>query len=166
MRSAVWVLCIFAALWGVAAVMVAQVPNAWVLLPCLISVALIVVSGRVHLPERTGADAARAKKVLAWAFGIELVAIFVAANLLGHFGAQSYVLAATAAIVGLHFVPLAIGLPARVYYATGGLLVVAAAAGVMLPEPLRDLSISIAAALILWGTVASFLWTGSRLSPR
>ena len=166
MRSAAWVLSIFAALWGVAAAIIMQAPKAWALLPCLISVALIVIAGRVHLPDRTGADAARAKKVLGWAFGIEMIAIFVATTALGHFGAQAYVMAAAAAIVGLHFVPLAIGLPAPAYYATGGLLVLAAAIGLMLPEPARDLSISVTAAMILWGTVASFLWSGRRLSPR
>ncbi len=166
MRSAVWVLSMFAALWGVAAVIIARLPGGWVVLPCAFSPALIAISTRVRFPERSSADAARAKTVLAWAFGLELIAIFVVANLLIHFGAPSCVMAATVAIIGLHFVPLAIGLPARVYYVTGGLLVLAAAFSLMLAEPLRDLTISIAAALILWSTVVSFLWTGSRLSPR
>ena len=166
MRSAVWVLSIFAALWGVLAVTLAHWANIWMLLPCAMSVALIAIGERIAFPRRTDLEEARARKFVGWAFGIEMVAIILVCNMLVHFGASSYVVAAAVAIVGLHFVPLAIWLPARAYYATGGLLVLAVALGLSLPGPLRDPAITIAAALILWGTVASFLWTSRRFSPR
>ena len=65
---------------------------------------------------------------------------------------------AGAIIVGLHFVPLARWLPARLYYATAALLTAAGVAGFFIADVKpRVVIVSIGAASVLWLTCAAVL---------
>ena len=99
------------------------------------------------------AEAARRSRLVGIASGVEGAAIFATAVVLGNLGMDAYLAPAIAIIVGLHFVPLARGLPARLYYGTAALLVLVGAAGAALPDPdMRRTLVSAGAAVILWVT--------------
>lgn len=152
MRSAIWVLNIFAAIWGVVAFAGFQ-PHWLMAIPVAISAGLIFRAQQFELPERSAEDERRAKRlVMIWS-AVEGVAIFLAANFCINFGAKDAVAPAIAIIVGLHFLPLAHSMPVPLYYATGILLIlVGGAALLFLPEYVRTLGTGLGSAIVLWGS--------------
>src|SRR4029079_14567844 len=66
-------------------------------------------------------------------------------------------LPAAAIIVGLHFFPLARGIPARLYFATGGGLLLAGIVGLVLPPNERAAIVGFGAALVLWATALAIV---------
>jgi hypothetical protein len=101
------------------------------------------------------AQEARRARLVGWASAAEGVAIVVATGLLvktGHLGALAPVVAI---IVGVHFVPLARGLPAPAYYVSAAALVGLGLAGLGVGEWAARLTlVSAGAAVILWSTAA------------
>jgi hypothetical protein len=89
---------------------------------------------------------------------IEGVAIFVVANLLVRTHHSDARFPAIAVIVGLHFLPLARGIPLRTYYTTGVVLIAIGAAGLALSDPARSLFVGLGCACVLWATGAYRLW--------
>lgn len=159
MLVAVCVLSAFAAAWGEFAAPRLGAPLPLRLAPLLISAVLIAlafaVRGRFpNSPERRR----RAGRLVAIWSSVEGVAILVAVNLLGPKGAE-LVSAAVALIVGLHFLPLARGLPQPSYYASGAALVLIGVAGFLVPALVGPVAVSLAAALTLWLTAGHLVWT-------
>jgi hypothetical protein len=93
---------------------------------------------------------------LTWAGIAEGVVIVGGVNLVSWAGRPDLTDCIVAAVVGLHFLPLARWMPAPVFYLTGGGLLAFAIAGVALAGPLRDVAVCGGAALVLWLTLASF----------
>jgi hypothetical protein len=122
----------------------------------LVVTGLIVIAalrGRDRLEQVSPEEDARRGRVVGIASGGEGVAILVAVNVLAYAGRSDYAAPVIAIIVGLHFVPLAKWLPARLYYGTCALLVVLGICGFLIRRPdLRLLIVSIGAACILWIT--------------
>jgi hypothetical protein len=101
------------------------------------------------------AEEARRNRVVGWASAAEGVGILLAVNVLNNIGLHDAVTPAIAIIVGLHFIPIARGLPAPIYYGTAALLVAVGAGGLLVADlPTRIGLVSAAAAIILWGTAA------------
>jgi len=148
----------FAALWfvwGLSAVN--PINGLWLLVPFAVSGAMI--AGAMRLPiVASKAERRRIGRVVAWASGIEGVVIFLASNVLTNLGQPGYVVIATLAVVGLHFLPLAHFLRAPVYYVTGAALVGLAVVGLSInPEATRLIVVGTGAAVLLWLTcLASF----------
>jgi hypothetical protein len=98
-------------------------------------------------------DGRRIGRVVGIASTIEGLAIFAAFQVLVNVHATDLMLPVTAIIVGLHFIPLARWIPARLYYATGALLILLGAAGFGIGNAdQRSLFVGIGAAIILWLT--------------
>jgi hypothetical protein len=148
----------FAALWfvwGLSAI--SPIKGVWLLLPFAVSGAMMACAMRLPIVA-SEADRRRVGRIVGWASGIEGVAIFTAVKVLTYLRHPGYVMVATLAIVGLHFLPLAHFLRVPLYYATGAALVGLAVLGCLIgPETTRLLVVGTGAAVLLWLTcVASF----------
>ena len=88
---------------------------------------------------------------------IEILALVVTANALEYVHRADLMLPAAAIIVGLHFFPLARGIPARLYFATGGGLLLAGIVGLVLPPNERAAIVGFSAALVLWATALAIV---------
>jgi hypothetical protein len=97
----------------------------------------------------------RAEKAIMWASIGEGVGLFLAANLAINLQRQDLLLPAMALVVGLHFLPIAAAAAFRPFWLLGGALILAAAAGFLLPAPTGGEVAGLAAALALW--IASVL---------
>jgi len=149
MRFGIGVLCVFAAIWGVAGVLVDKMPAAWMALP--IAVSLAVLAYALRRPDsRTEPRPHVGRLVGIWS-GIEGVAMFVAANVLIATHHREALMPAFAIIVGAHFLPLARGIPVRLYYLTGAALVAVGIAGLLAPLQV-PLFVGASAAVILWAS--------------
>jgi hypothetical protein len=91
-------------------------------------------------------------KVVALWSAVEVIALLIAANLLEQFHRPDLMLPIGATIVGLHFFPLARGIPVKLYHATGAGLIVVGLVGLLVPAADRAIVAGMGAALVLWGT--------------
>src|SRR2546423_7828230 len=128
MRIGIIVLNVFAALWGGAAILSAHLALWLLAVPLLVSGGMIAWAERAvrHVPPRP--DRGRIGRGVGIWSAVEGVAILVAVNVLRNLGLADAIGPAIAIIVGLHFLPLARGIPVRLYYATGAAIVLAGAA--------------------------------------
>jgi len=93
------------------------------------------------------------KLVARWSI-VEGVAIFMAIRVLQHIGRADAVFPVVAIIVGLHFVPLARGIPVRTYYLPAVGLPLVGLAALLVPEVNQPLAVGLCAAAILWTAAA------------
>jgi hypothetical protein len=152
----------FAAIWWIVGVRTAiPDPRVVFVVPVLVSMGMAwaLWRSRVSTSQVPDAEHARRDRIIFIASAAEGLAIPVAATVLQNLGWHDFTVSAIAVIVGLHFIPIARGLPAPRYYLTGGVLVAIGLSGVVIPEvnP-RMLVVSIGAALTLWVTAASVLY--------
>ncbi len=115
--------------------------------------AVIVLRGvmRIHGDRKAGLRQPKATRIaFLIVLAIEIGAIVVAIIVLSHLQMQQYIVAAIAAIVGLHFLPLAQIFGAPAYYVTGLAMVVATTAAVLsLSGAQQIICIAYSAGLIL-----------------
>jgi hypothetical protein len=149
MRFGIGVLCVFAAIWGVAGVLVDKMPAAWTALP--IAVSLTVLAYALRHPDSRAEPRPHVGRLVGIWSGIEGVAMFVAANVLIATHHREALMPAFAIIVGAHFLPLARGIPVRLYYLTGAALVAVGIAGLLAPLQV-PLFVGASAAVILWAS--------------
>jgi hypothetical protein len=152
MRGGIWILNIFAAIWFAVGMAGAGLPWAVLIIPLCISGGLLGWGLR-----SSGADSPRnpdAGRVVGIWSGIEGVAIFVAVTVCQNIGAHDAIVPVIAIIVGLHFLPLARGIPVPLYYATGSALAVLGLGDLLLPGPDRMGTTGFAAAAIMWVSAA------------
>jgi hypothetical protein len=166
------ILSCFAAVWWLAGTIVTGSGSA-----PMIAAPLLVTAGISALAWRLGAfrvaeeasplEQKRRGRWVGIASAAEGIAIFVAVNVLINLGRRDLTAPAVAAIVGLHFLPLAKGLPAPRYYVTAASLLALAAAGGFAPDPGSDaLAVCLAAAAILWLTALSVILLPARAGDR
>jgi hypothetical protein len=150
MRIVLLVLTVFAAAWAWAALRVSGVASALSLLPVAVSFALLAAgwSGAGMAPSR----GPHVGKVAGLWSAIEVVALVVAVNALQYFHRADLMFPVAAIIVGLHFLPMARGIPVKLYYATGCGFVLAGLVGLLLPPTGRAMVVGMSAALVLWAT--------------
>ena len=151
MRAGFWMLAVFATAWASAALLADNVGAAWLWLPWSLSGFLLVRALGDPATARPAEPHVRAL-VLRWS-AIEVIGIIIAVRVLTILHRPDAIFAAVALIVGLHFLPLARGMPARVYHATAIGLVLAGAGGMLLPVAQHAVVIGWAGAVILWATM-------------
>jgi hypothetical protein len=163
------IMSMFAAVWwavGIGASGHGSVPM--YAIPVLVTVAIIAAASRRRADTTpvSPEEHARRGRLFGVASGVEGLLIFVAVNVLANLKKLDFAAPVIAMIVGLHFVPLARGLPARSYYVTSALLVALGVAGLSVPGAnQRLLAVSVGAACVLWLTCAFVLQakpTGNR----
>jgi hypothetical protein len=151
------ILACFSAIWAVAGLVQMGLGALWYALPVAISALLLwgTFKARGGFAVPTDADKARIDRLVSIWSAVEGVAIFVATNIEGNTGRSAWIMATISLIVGLHFIPLARGLPMSMYYSTGGALIALAAAGFLNPGIATPGLIGVGAAMVLWVTI---LW--------
>jgi len=97
-------------------------------------------------------------------FAAEGLLIFLAVNVLGKLHLELYLINAVAAIVGLHFLPLARLYRFPLYYWVGGVMVADALLLLALPSPIRQIAVGLSMGAILWLTCVLVLRRGFRLA--
>lgn len=149
-RIALIVLNGFAALWAYAGLRLSGAAPIPSLLPVVVSLALLASGwrGAGTVPPR----GTHVGKVVGLWSAVEGVALFVTASVLETIHRGDLMFPLGAIIVGLHFFPLARGIPVRLYHATGAGLLFIGLAGLLLPATARPLVVGIGAALVLWAT--------------
>ena len=152
--SAIVFMAGFAAFWWVAGLWSAHFPAFFFVGGPVISVLLVFIARRRlrGAPPRPPEEAKRAGKIVGWAASGEGLAIAVVANLLVMNGQRALVLPAIAIIVGLHFLPLAVLLKVRIYYATAALITLAGVVGLVIDPVHRGLVTGLPVAGLLWLT--------------
>jgi hypothetical protein len=150
MRVVLLVLTVLAAAWAWIGLRLSGGAPALVLVPIALSLALLASGWRsARMVPSRGPHVGRV--VGLWST-IEVVALLVTANVLQYLHRGDLIFPAAAIIVGLHFFPLARGIPVRLYHATGAGFVLAGVAGLLLPAAERPIAVGLSAALILWAT--------------
>ncbi len=160
MRGAIWVLNIFAVIWGTIGLAGFGWPAKAI--PIAISTALIVWASRVPAPVRTAADAKRIGRLIGTWTVIQGIAIFATFALSPKLGIPDAAVPILAIIVGLHFLPLARGIPMPVYFATGLAMIAVGAVALLLPAANRYLATGIPCAIILWASCGALVQRGRR----
>ncbi len=92
----------------------------------------------------------RAQKIISWASIGEGVGIPVVAIVLANTGHADAVLCGIGLVVGLHFVPMAYAIPFPSVYALAGAILVTAAIGFALPQPMGSAVAGVGAAAALY----------------
>lgn len=156
MRRGIWILTAFAVVWSTIAIIGSHLSPAW-LAPVVAVAAATLWAARSAPDVVDPAERRRRGRLIGLWTAAEGTAAFVVANVLGNIGRMDAFVPALAAIVGLHFLPLARGLPIRAYYATGVALVLIGAAGLAVPPALRPGVVGFGAALILWTTALALI---------
>jgi hypothetical protein len=123
-------------------------------IPILITAVIMVAASRIRSGAATSREEdARRGRLVGIASGIEGLLILVAINVLLNIRKLELAAPVGAIIVGLHFLPLARWLPARLYYATSALLVALGLAGFVIANvDRRFLVVGIGSACVLWLT--------------
>ena len=129
------------------------------------SVARLVAAAKLP-PAQDAEQAARQGRATGIWFGIifatEAIFIAAAAILLAGAGRPLLIPVVVAAIVGVHFWPLARVFRIPIYWGTGALLLCCAAASLLIgDENARLLALGIAVALVLWISAAVVLVTST-----
>ena len=103
--------------------------------------------------ELSEQEGRRIGRIVGIASGAEGIIIFVAVNILANIGKSDLLSPIIAIIVGLHFIPLAQWIPARLYYYTALVLVVVGTFGLFISDSiLRFKIVCVGSALTLWIT--------------
>lgn len=153
------ILSIAAAIWAIAGLNLAQAQRITWLAPAIISAAIIaavLAATRHHAPPPAAEEKRIGRLVGIWS-GVEGVAIFLAINLCANLNRTRLIAAAICLIVGLHFVPLAKGLPVPAYYLTAALMTALGLAGILASAFVIPPAVALGAAAILWGTLGYLL---------
>ena len=162
MRGGIWVLNIFAAAWGVAAVIIGRLPVWLAAIPVVVSLVVLFWASRQPPPAGEPVGGPHVGRIVGIWSAIEGVAMFLAANVLVNLHWPTAIMPVFAIIVGLHFAPLARGIPVRTYYATAGALVAVGLGALLLPGEERATVTGCAAALVLWASGILLVRRGSR----
>jgi hypothetical protein len=120
----------------------------------LIPIAILgfIVARVVALSRRGSAKlaTAHAEDVITWASIGEGIGIPIVVTVLIILGHRDLILPGIAAVVGLHFLPMAYAIPFRAFYALGVALLIAAIVGILLRQPIGSEVAGVAAAAALW----------------
>ena len=128
--------------------------NPLLLLPIAIFAYIVIRAVTLSRNGTARLGSARAGKVIVWSSIGEGVGIFILANVLVNLGRPGLILPGIAAVVGLHFLPMAYAIPFRSFYAVAAALLAFAILGMLLPQPVGAELAGCAAAAALW--IASF----------
>jgi hypothetical protein len=157
------IMSVFGAIWWIAG----AVGSGWPFVPAyaipFIAILVLVVAAlraRDHTEPESDQDGKRTGRLVGIASGLEGAAILVAVNVVANTGTQDYTAPAIAIIVGLHFLPLARWLPAKLYYATAVALIGLGVVGIWISGAVLRLEVVCSgSACTLWVTSGLVLTT-------
>ncbi len=97
-------------------------------------------------------EQSRMGKMFGLVFVAEGLLIFLAVNVLNNLHLGDYAISAIAAVVGLHFLPLARLFRRPMYYVVGTIMTVAALVSIAIPASIRISALSTTISVIIWLT--------------
>jgi hypothetical protein len=97
-------------------------------------------------------EQSRMGKMFGLVFAAEGLLIFLAVNVLNNLHLGDYAISAIAAVVGLHFLPLARLFRRPMYYVVGTIMTVAALVSIAIPASIRISALSTTISVIIWLT--------------
>jgi hypothetical protein len=162
-RAAVGTLCVFATLWFAFGLYSAG-SHWWVLYGVAVVLSVALVLG---VPKNDASPAGTRRhraRVIGIASGLEGLAIVAALLVIPPSQQSHWATPVIAAIVGLHFIPIAHYLPYKPYYIGGVALVCVAVAGAAIAlagfgDAASHLTVALGAAIVLWLTSAAIVRT-------
>ena len=165
MRIQIVILSSLAMLWGLTAWAIAGASPAFAVLP-LLATALLIFAGWKMLPpaELDRDEARRIRRLVRLWSAVEIAAIVLVGVVLQRNHQLHLMPAAISIIVGLHFLPLARGIPQKCYYATMAGLVLMGLIAPLLPLRFEMLFPLLAGAVILWGSAAGIILSRQRMA--
>lgn len=145
--------------WVIAALVL---PAIALLIPCLGMFRIGHQAGKRAAPLTADEKRGRSKmgRMFGIIFGAEGILIFVAVNVLMNLHLETYIMSTVAAIVGLHFLPLARLYRFPLYYWVGGVMLADALISLVLASPTREIAVGLSMAAILWLTCVLVLRRG------
>ena len=158
-RFGATILAVFATIWWFIGVYRshASTPLAYAV-GILISLAIVVGASRGPRETLPQEERERRGRLTGMASAVEGIVIFVAINVLINLGKAEYIVPVIAIIVGLHFLPLAHGIPVRMYYGTAAALIALGAVGCLpMSSERRTMIVGLGSAAILWITATLVL---------
>jgi hypothetical protein len=164
MKIAIAVLGVMAAIWAAGALYAAHAAPLTYLGPAVIAAVLLILAAAKTFPSTSKAEGRRIGRLVAFATGFEVVAIIVGVQVLVRTGRADLVACFVAAVVGLHFLPLARWIPAPLYYLTCLALLATAGVGLMLAGDQRAIAVASAASAILFATAVGLVFSRPRLA--
>ncbi len=124
--------------------------NPLLLAPIVIFAVIVIRVIALSRSGRAQFRTARAEKVITWSSIGEGIGIVIVVNVLINIGHRDLILPGIAAVVGLHFLPMAYAIPFRAFYPMAAALLIAATVGFLLRQPTGTEVAGIAAAATLW----------------
>ena len=124
-------------------------------IPIAIFVFLFAIRKKQNITptELSEQEGRRIGRLVGIASGTEGIIIFVVVNILANIGKSDLLSPIIAIIVGLHFIPLARWIPAKLYYYTALVLVVVGTIGLIISDSILRMKIAcLGSALTLWIT--------------
>jgi hypothetical protein len=149
MRDGIGILAISAILWWMFAIGFGRLPLWLIVIPLLVSGLVVAWARRLSNVAQNQPGAHVGALVGQWS-AIEGALIGIAVVLLSSLHHPAAILPAMAIIVGLHFLPLARGIPVRLYYATGVALILLGVVALDLPVEPRPMVVGFGASVIVW----------------
>lgn len=155
MFAAQVILGLFAAAWAIAGLAFYGTPPALLAVPAVVSIlaALPGLAKARQMPPPSPDRWQHVRRLVRRWSTVEGLAIAAAVVALRTSGQIRFAPAVIAIIVGLHFVPLARGLPERTYLWTAAALMLLGAAGLAAPAPFAPGVLGLCGAVILWLTM-------------
>ena len=149
MRGGLWILNFFALVWCAAGLFLSHQSLLWLVVPVAISGAILFWASRMMTATVSSGGSHVGRLIAIWST-VEGVAMFVASNVLINLKMPDALMPVLAIIVGLHFLPIARGIPVRLYYATGAALMAVGTVALIAPPWHLPLATGVVAAAILW----------------
>ncbi len=153
------IMSIFGAIWWfVGARATGRVSTTFNAIPAVITLALLVAALRTRATDEPGeaVEESRRERLVATWSGVSIVLVLLEILLLRGARKDEYIATVAAAIIGLHFIPLARGLPMRRYFITALMFVAVSVASLWVDDVSERLwLVSAASACLLWLTSAT-----------
>jgi hypothetical protein len=114
----------------------------------ILAYAALQMIGRA--PPGTYAPTKRAARIMSWASAAEGIAIPIVAMGLANTGHENLLAPGIAVVVGLHFLPMAWGIPFKPFYGLAASLLLASAIGLVSPQPAGSIFVGLVGSVTLW----------------
>ena len=134
--------------------MLTQAPAAWFAVPPLISLVVFMAARATFrsVPARSAIEEKRVGKIMRDCIAIEAIGITLTAPILANTGRGTFVPAAIATFVGLHFLPMAWRLPSPLYNGTAAAMILAGLVNMLEPAMFGIRALCLACGIALWAT--------------
>ena len=125
--------------------------TAWTIVPALVTSAIVVAAVvKLRNPNHRNQRDARAGRIMMWASLAEGIGLFIIVNVFINVHLAARVIPGMALVIGLHFLPMAYGIPFKRFYVLAVAILVASAVGFVTNPILAPWCSAVGSAAALW----------------